>query len=643
MLLQLVECCCKCELFEKCIELTLLPSIVDNHQAHLLKAKCLYNLYRREHEYLCRHYELLNKQAKEQKMSSCYSKAEECIRLLSVLLDNGAIDAEGSRMLDQAMLDYIHKTNKLNKLRRCLLCRTKSNLKRSHLWPKSFLKRYGLHTKGDFSSRVFVLCTPECYKEKSPGEVTYWMLCGKCEQRLSQNGEDKFSTNLFDLICSGSDKNDDIYISYGPWLYNFMIGMLFRSFIFFDLNVEHNAIFLHCRHHLLSLPVKYAQEADSSVTEDAYAMKKILKSSDSHYDTTQTEAEFLSPFLLINPTKLDVDHPRKSMLVRALFDAGSAKMSSFSLCTGKHDYNGEHHFITIRLGNLNFLLKLKASTDFVPPRGSLINPSGGKLFVPAEKNRWDYIPEGLWVAIDKIAEVVETTSLRHYAHKVSAGTWKPSDSPEMQQLPYSSQEDSEKERVMHKLLKQKSNSTYSNFVSRFLQESQPSLSFLPKEFKFIQKYSQTHKPHLELPDGHTIIYHVTLNFLEANLTIFLVASYDTAPKFIAIIIERIQGVQLAYGAHVEYDADHKVSLDNPLIDLDKISDHHRARFKHYCNEISKIFDLFLEVKKVYSLEVLIQRVSCTKSVSMFNTIFIHVIILTIDVVCTSGVCCYVCT
>ena len=166
MLLQLIECCCKCELFEKCIELTLLPAIVDNHQAHLFKAKCLYNLYRREHEYLCRHYELLNKQATEQKMSSCYSKAEECIRLLSVLLDNGAIDAKGSRMLDQAMLDYIHKTNKLNKLRRCLLCRTKSNLKRSHLWPKSFLKRYGLHTKGDFSSRVFVLCTPECYKEK---------------------------------------------------------------------------------------------------------------------------------------------------------------------------------------------------------------------------------------------------------------------------------------------------------------------------------------------------------------------------------------------------------------------------------------------------------------------------------------------
>jgi len=567
-----------------------------------------------EHEYLCRHYTLLSQQVADQKTSSCYSKAEECIRLLGVLLDNGTLDSEGSTMLDQAMLDYIYKTNKLNKLRRCLLCRTKNNLKRSHLWPKSFLKRYSLQTKGDFSSRIFVLCTPECYKEKSPGEVTYWMLCGKCEQRLSQNGEDKFSSNLFDLICSGSDKNDDINVSYGPWLYNFMVGMLFRSFIFYSLNVELNAIFLHCRNHLLSLPVKYTQETGNPISDNKDDKKDPLKSPDNHFDNSQAKTEFLSSFLLINPTKMDVDHPRKSMLVRALFDAGSAKISNFSIKTGKHDFSGQHHFITIRLGNLNFLLQLKASTDYVPPPGSFIDPSGGQLFVPAERNRWDYIPEGLWVAIDKIAQVVETTSLRHYAYKVSAGTWKPSDSPEMQQLPYSSEEDSKKERIKHSLLKQKSNNAYSSFVSRFLQESQPSLSFLPKEFKFIQKYSQTHKPHIELPVGYTIIYHITLNFVEANLTTFLVAYYDTAPKFVAIIIERIQGVQLAYGAHVECDVDQRVSLDKPLIDLAKISDHHRVRFKHYCTEIGKLFSLLLEVKKVYSLQVFIQRISCTKSV-----------------------------
>ena len=612
MLLELVECCYKCKLFEKTVELTLLPSIADNKQAHLLKAKCLYNLYRREHEYLCRHYELLSKQVADQKTDSCYSKAEECIRLLSVLLDNKTIDAEGSRMLDQAMLDYIYKTNKLNKIRRCLLCRTKNNLKRSHLWPKSFLKRYSLQTKGDFFSRIFIYFIPEYCKEKSPGELTYWMLCGKCEQRLSQNGEDKFSTNLFDLISCDSEKNYDVYVSYGPWLYNFIIGMLFRTFIFFNLTAEKYTVFLHCRYHLLSLPVKYSQEADNLTSDDKE--KDLSNPLGSHFDTTKIEAEFLSPFLLINPTKMDVDHARKSMLVRALFDAGSAKMSVCSLRTGKHDLSGQYHFIAIRLGNLNFLLKLEASTDYTPPPGSIINPSGGKLFVPAEKNRWDYIPEGLWVTIDKVAELVETTSLRHYAYKVSAGIWKPSDSPEMQQLP--SEEDSKKERMMHNVLKQKSNDAYSSFVSRFLQESQPSLSFLPKEFKFIQKYSQTQKPHLELPVGHNIIYHITLNFLEANLTTFLVAYNDIVPKFIAIIIERIQGVQLAYGAHVESDAEQNVSLDKPLIDLANISDHHRTRFKHYCTEIGKLFSLLLEVKKVYRLEVLIQRISCTKLVTL---------------------------
>lgn len=72
------------------------------------------------------------------------------------------------------------------------------------------------------------------------------------------------------------------------------------------------------------------------------------------------------------------------------------------------------------------------------------------------------------VVIDKVAELVETTSLCHYAYKTSAGTWKPLHSPEMQQLLYESEEDSEKEGIMHCLLKQKSDSAYSSFVSRFL-------------------------------------------------------------------------------------------------------------------------------------------------------------------------------
>lgn len=82
-----------------------------------------------------------------------------------------------------------------------------------------------------------------------------------------------------------------------------------------------------------------------------------------------------------------------------------------------------------------------------------------------------------------------------------------------------------------------------------------------------------------------------------------------APKSIAIIIERIQGVQMVHGAHVEMDAEQNVLFEKPLVDLANISDHHRVCFKHYCTEIGKLLSLLFEVKRVNRLEVLIQRIS----------------------------------
>ena len=575
-------------------------------------------MYRKEQEYLNRHYSSFDQQLANEKMSCCYSKTEECIKLLTALLDRNEIDHEGSKILDQSMLDYIHRTNKLNKLKRCLLCRTKSDLKRSHLWPKSFLKRHHshVHTSSSTSSRVYVSCASHLIspKEKAPGELTYWMLCGKCEQRLSQNGEDKFSMELFDVICCNSKDDSGINISYGPWLYDFVIGMLFRGFIFFDLTSELYTIFLHCRHHLLSLPVKYTQAKGEP-------MQSQQEPNQIGYDANKLKLErFLSFFMLINPSNLDINHPRKSMLARALFDAGSVKLSHHSLNTGERDFSVQKHFIVIRLANLNFLLKLNGSIEYIPPQGSIVYPEGGKIFIPSEKNRWEYIPEALWVTIDDVAEMIEATTLRHYLYKVTSGTWKPSDSPEMQQLPSSSKEESDKEREMHTVLKESSNTAYSTFVSRFLHQAQPSLYFLPKGFKLIQKHPRTHEPYLQLPDSHAIVCHLTVCLKEADyFTQFLCAHYKSgATKLYVIMVENIQGVQLAYGAYVESDTSKKFAINKPLIDISKISDHHRARFVHYCKIVENAFHLFLEINKVDNLELLIQRVSCSRSVLLLQ-------------------------
>ena len=606
--------------------------IVNLHQSHLLKAKSLYHLYRWEHNYLCRHYSLLSQQVAEQKMKLCYSKTGECIRLLSILLDNKAVDADGSRMLDQAMLDYIHKTNKLDKLKRCLLCRTRSDLSRSHLWPKSFLKRYSSLLGSSAAARVFVSCASHSGmpKEKSPGEVTYWMLCGKCEQRLSQNGEDKFFKDIFDVVNSSQQNHN---ISYSSWLYDFSIGLLFRSFVFFDVTSDEiYSVFLHCRDHLLSLPVKYVSVKDhskkSSADHDATSLStKTFRESDfdahqatSKINTYTTKA--LPIFILVNPTTVDFEHPRKSMLFRALTDAGSAKMSLHILHSGKLDFSGSFHFIVTRLGNFNFLLKLNASADYVPPFESTVNPSGGgNLFVPDEKGKWDYIPEGLWCTIDEIAEVIEEATLRHYTYKVTSGTWKSSDSPEMQQYPLSTirLKAPEDEKELHSLLEESSNAAHAGFVSRFLEAGQPSINFLPNEFKVIQQHSYTHKGHLDLPQNHFILCHLTLNFTKATLTVLLVTYFNKcfiAPAFYVIIVERIQGVQVAYGVHVKL-SNGGIIVGDPLIDMSSVSDYHKDRFYHYCSVVEKVFHYFFSLKRVENFETLIQRVKCTRYVGLY--------------------------
>ena len=139
-MLQCIKSCYRAKLYDKCAKLCSNTQISNKVEACLFKAKALFHLYRREQEYLHRHLSSLNQQDANHKTTSCYSKVEECIKLLSKAYDIKTIDSEGSKMLDQSLLDYIRETNKLNKLKRCLLCRTRSELKRSHLWPRSFLR-----------------------------------------------------------------------------------------------------------------------------------------------------------------------------------------------------------------------------------------------------------------------------------------------------------------------------------------------------------------------------------------------------------------------------------------------------------------------------------------------------------------------
>lgn len=614
--LSCIELCCKFKLCDKCIELCSIRSLSLN-KLRRFRGKSLFHLYRREQEYLFRHSSTLNDQEIIQRRSSCYEKAEECIKLLGTELDQGCIDPEGSKMLDIAMLDYIREINKLYNFKRCLLCRKKRGLMKSHLWPRSFLRRYSCSRMQDISSKIFISFNSLKPREKSAGEVIYWMLCGECEQRISQNGEDKFATEIYDMVSSASE--NDIKIPYGPWLYNFSIGLIFRTFLYYCSGIfEHYLIFQWCREHILTLPVRYKTHSTYEEGHNATSVKS-LSSVQEHQgsDTTfsPVKEETIPVIILANPTKLNTNHPRKSMLIGALFDAGSAVMSGKYLTTGNQDLSGQKHFIVVRLGNLSFLLPLKLSTDYSPPDGSLINPQGGELFVPGEDQRWNLIPEGLWVAIDSAAKIIEKTSLHHYAYKSRTGHWK-SHSVEEQELPILSKELGNKERLLHKRLKEESGTPESSLVSRFLNTAYPSLNFLPDEIKLFQRHEYTKKGYLQLPSSHAILFHININWAEDSFTIFFVAKFDNnlpPLKTYVIFSECIRGVQMAYGAYITV-INNKICITDSLIEMKKFSKHHVGRFEYYCPVIEDILPLFLKQNGYEHIRTLTLRAEVTRLV-----------------------------
>ena len=131
-------------------------------------------------------------------VKGCYEKAKNAILQLGYSLDNGTLDDEGSMLLDFAMIDYAREVNALNKCNRCLLCRRWGKLCRSHICPESVLKEIAKENfeEGEAFTVASMTGKPEI---RTPGTETKWLLCGTCEQLLSQCGETQFVDKFFSV------------------------------------------------------------------------------------------------------------------------------------------------------------------------------------------------------------------------------------------------------------------------------------------------------------------------------------------------------------------------------------------------------------------------------------------------------------
>ena len=95
----------------------------QNPCVKILKAKSTFQLYKIEQRKL--RFSSLHPRTAHTDFADCYAKAKEAVGYLGAVFDAGLLDEEGQMFLDIAMMDLVHRANKLGECKRCFLCQKK--------------------------------------------------------------------------------------------------------------------------------------------------------------------------------------------------------------------------------------------------------------------------------------------------------------------------------------------------------------------------------------------------------------------------------------------------------------------------------------------------------------------------------------
>ena len=338
----------------------------------LLLGKCLARKYSQEQMQLefNQDYFSAAEFGKNEAIKTCYAKARSVIMLLGRALDNQFLDEEGSMLLDFAMIDYSREVNALNECSRCFLCRKHKKLHRSHICPVSVLKEIAKATYSNPTKATITTITGR-HEVKTPRSETKWLLCGTCEELLSQHGETQF-IHFFRLLYPNIKSTS---ISYKEDLYNFCVGVAFRTLSLTNFSYLHNTSEIYdfivtCRNHLISL------------------------SEDHHNSPKMNNPEF---FLFRNPIGLySTEEVRELILSDILQSNFQVHVSMYHLHTGLKSPIAEACFFMVILGGIIMLTKFSPDHAFVMPESFVpILPEGGEYIVPDEAQRWSDIPLGV--------------------------------------------------------------------------------------------------------------------------------------------------------------------------------------------------------------------------------------------------------
>ena len=476
-------------------------------------------------------------------VDQCAISAKAAVKDLGFALDCGVLDEEGSYLMDIAMLHFVMIKHQLRDCNRCLLCRRRGvKLKDSHTCPKFVLKEVDKIAKesgiAEFIDAQDFYSASGRFAAYTAKTATYAMLCGRCEQVLSQNGEDQFQKTIMPIFNSANDEMQTA--KYDSTLYSFCLGVVFRFFVHNVFTIYCNAseiysLLVACRHHLLSLPVKYSETESPNPPPVATAVP-----------TTPFEV-----FLFPSPLKLHIENSQLIPLASSMTGNYSAWYLTSPLCTEPETKAAFCHALVVRLLFFSIVIPFSPAKagGLMLDENSRINPHGGDYQVLPDIRRWEVMPSGLlqvfmWFAhafekqLQQISSGLKTTkkdskkanalfdSLTLFTNTLQ----QPIDANSLQLLPPKEKE----------------------LISMFLSKSLVPVKMLPECFDI-----RTSPPEVILKEGYKLLYHVHCE--EENATFFLAANDEDLPygKLVVIIkytevgenFERVEGVNI----HVRKD------------------------------------------------------------------------------------------
>lgn len=356
--------------------------------------------------------------------SVCVKHAEKAVSYLGAAFDeklfkDGDPEAE---MLDIALIDVTFGRMEGSKVQvRCLLCRSRckkgEKLISSHIWQNSILHDFVNSCQAPPSKKIFDVMSNTYGRLQSPRQISFPMLCKKCEDQFSQY-EKEFKSKIFDHLHGNPEyvvnpKGTTVHLKKKTgrdndreWLYHFCLSIIFRA---------------------LGLAIDGSMKKCGNASE-VYKLfsscRKLLMEPSSLADVKMNKpriAIFITPINMMIMNKTNID----PALASIIFSKGMCVTSDFSLSDGIELPKGKVEYILCSVGAINIIASVSSSDNLNIPSECLVTPSQCQFIIPQAFRRYLIFPKGLMKTFEDLAakKAMRVLHAPHMTYQDGSHVW----------------------------------------------------------------------------------------------------------------------------------------------------------------------------------------------------------------------------